>query len=236
MLDSAGTGIIIMGLGAAAVIALVQYVMSRLRPKELAGDHGSLHPNNSMVAVGILIAWGVGCAGLFYHLAIANNVLAILVAILGFGSIPFMAKAFTSIYDISWNTDRITGPSATWYSPFSTERRDIACKDIVDAGQDKWGNYFVESKDGTRIRWNWFYSGYPELLYFVEDVCPHLFPDLDDPQNDIGQTGLQYSRSIAKSASNLSAGCARWVSDRATALSNTKKFAASSDDDQSPNR
>ncbi|MDJ0627545.1 MAG: hypothetical protein QNJ44_04725 [Rhodobacter sp.] len=176
-MDFAGAGIIVMGLGAAAILALVQYVISRQPPKELAGDHGVLHPNDSMVAVGILIAAGVGCAGVFYHVVIANNPVAVLIAVLGIVSIPVMATAFSSIYDITWNTDRITGPSTTWYSPFNTERREVPFECIVAAGRDKWGNYFVESSDGTCIRWNWFYNGYPELMYFVEDICPHLFPD-----------------------------------------------------------
>ncbi len=177
MLASAAIGVIAMGLGAAAAMALIQFITSRLPPKELAGDHGAMHPNDSMIAVAILIAAGVGCAGIFYHFMVANSLAAIAVSILSVVSIPLMATAFSSNYDISWDTMRITGPTTTWYSPFSSERRDILCDDLVAAGQDRWGNYYAESSDGTRIWWNWFYNGYPELMYFIEDRCPHLFPD-----------------------------------------------------------
>ena len=180
MLASAAIGVIAMGLGAAAAMALIQYITSRLPPKELAGDYGAMHPNDSMIAVAILIAAGVSGAAVFYHVMIANSLVAIVVALLGVVSIPIMATAFSSIYDITWDNIRITGPSTAWYSPFSSERRAILCDDLVAAGQDRWGNYYAESSDGTRIWWNWFYNGYPELMYFIEDRCPHLFPDEDE--------------------------------------------------------
>ncbi len=183
MLDSALVGIVATGLGAAALLALLQYVIGRQPPKKLAGDHGTMHPNDSMIAVGILIAAGVGCASIFYCFLVASSLPAIVIAVAGLASVPVLATAFSSIYDISWDTTRITGPSTTWYSPFGTERRDIHFEDLVAAGEDKWGNYFVESSDGTRICWNWFYNGYPELMYFVEDMCPHLFPE-DDASDD----------------------------------------------------
>ncbi len=145
---------------------------------------------NSMIAVGILIAGGVGCAGLFYHLVIAQSVVAILVAVSCIVSIPIMATAFSSTYDISWDTRQISGPATRWYSPFGTERQDILFENLVKAGRDNWGNYFVEDIDGTRIRWNWFYNGYPELMYFIEDICPHLFPDIDAIPDEPGQAQL----------------------------------------------
>ncbi|MCG6904322.1 MAG: hypothetical protein LJE68_16740 [Rhodobacter sp.] len=167
------------GLGIAAAMALIQYVISRQSPKELAGDHGTMHPNDSMIAVAILIAWGVGCGALFYHLLVEHSVAAILIAFFLLVSIPIMATGFSPIYDLSWDTQKIEGPTTMWFPPFGPERREILFSDITDAGRDRWGNYFVQGADGTCIRWNWFYSGYPELMFFIEDICPHLFPDLD---------------------------------------------------------
>jgi len=177
MLDPAIFGIVVTGLGAAAFLALVQYLIGKQPPKELAGDYGTMHPNDSMIAVGILISGGVGLASILYLFMVATTLTAMLVAVVSLAVVPILATAFSSIYDISWTTERISGPSTLWHSPFVTEQRHILFEDIVAAGEDRWGNYFVEGSDGTRICWNWFYNGYPELMYFVEDMCPHLFPD-----------------------------------------------------------
>ncbi len=177
-----------MGLGVVAAMAAIQYLIGRARPKELAGDHGTLHLNDSMIAVGILIIWGVGCAALFYHLAVANSFVAILVAFCSLVAVPVLATAFSSTYDISWNTHAITGPTTHRQPPFAPERHEIQFDSIVAAGKDKWGNFYVEDADGKRIRWNWFYNGYPELMYFVEDICPHLFSGLDEASDERDQS------------------------------------------------
>lgn len=181
-MDFSGFGIIAVGLGVAAIMAAIQYAIGRQRPKELAGDHGTLHLNDSMIAVGILIVWGLGCAAVFYHLAIESSFPAIVLAFISLVAVPVMATAFSSAYDISWSTQGITGPTTRRHPPFAPERQEIAFDDIVAAGRDKWGNYYVQDEGGNRIRWNWFYNGYPELMHFVEDVCPHLFPDLEEEE------------------------------------------------------
>ena len=122
MLASAAIGVIAMGLGAAAAMALIQYITSRLPPKELAGDYGAMHPNDSMIAVAILIAAGVAGAAVFYHVMIAKSLVAIVIALLGVVSIPIMATAFSSIYDITWDNIRITGPRARTSGAITTPK------------------------------------------------------------------------------------------------------------------
>lgn len=186
MLDSTVFGVIVTGLSMAAVMACIQYITSRLRPRKLASDQGTLHLNDTMIAVGILVVFGVGCAGVFYHMVIAHSFSAILIAFISLVSVPVMATAFSPHYDISWDTKRIIGPGTIKHPPFGHERKEIPIENIVAAGKDNWGNYFVEDIDGTRIRWNWLYSGYPELMNFIEDVCPYLFPDLlDEDKGDM---------------------------------------------------
>ncbi len=168
-----------MGLGVAAIMAALQYLIGRLLPKELAGDHGTLHLNDSVIGVAILIVWGVGCAAVFYHVAVAQSILALAIAFVSLVAVPVMVTAFSATYDISWDMNAITGPTTLRHPPFNPKRMEMPFDAIVAAGQDRWGNYFVEDDDGNRIRWNWFYNGYPELMHFVEDLCPHLFPELD---------------------------------------------------------
>lgn len=168
-----------MGLAVAALMAGLQYLIGRLRPKELAGDHGTLRLNTSMIGVAILIVWGLGCAAFFYHVALSQSFFAVAVALCSLIAVPIMATAFSSAYDITWTTRTLTGPTHRRRPTLTPQRREVRFDDLVAAGIDGWGNYYVEDAAGTRIRWNWFYSGYPELMHFVEDVCPHLFPDLD---------------------------------------------------------
>lgn len=180
----AGLEIIGMGLAVAAIMALLQFLIGRQRPKELAGDHGTLRLNHSMIGVAILIAWLLGCVAFFYHVAVSPSVLAVAVAICSLIAVPVMATAFSSAYDITWTTQTLTGPTHRRRPTLKPKRREVRFDDLVSAGIDGWGNYYVEDAAGTRIRWNWFYNGYPELMHFVEDVCPHLFPDLDADAED----------------------------------------------------
>ncbi|MDJ0826733.1 MAG: hypothetical protein QNJ16_14630 [Rhodobacter sp.] len=187
MLYNTGTWMIVTGLAAALALAGVQYAIGRQRPKELGPDHGTMQPNHSMIGVAILIAWGVGCTALFFHLVIQHSVLAIFAAFFGIVAIPVLATGFSPIYDISWDRESVTGPASMGFPPFGPAHATIRFEDIVSAGEDRFGNLYVADAAGTCIRWNWFYSGYPELMYFIEDVCPHLFPDPEEPDEDLSE-------------------------------------------------
>ncbi|MGQ0564199.1 MAG: hypothetical protein ACT4OK_03890 [Gemmobacter sp.] len=164
------------GLVIFGVLSGLAWLVSRARPRHSMLAEGRIAPSRGLIAVVVLIGAGLAVAAAF-DATQGGGTAAVLVSAGAVLLTLLMATGLTPAYDVSWTGRTITGPTSNGVWPFGPSRATLAFDDVADVGCDSMGNWYVADAEGTRIRWNWSYAGYPAVMIAVEQACPHLFAE-----------------------------------------------------------
>jgi hypothetical protein len=100
----------------------------------------------------------------------------------------FCAMGLTRKWDITWDEDGIEGPTSLWFPPFGPRREKWMWERLEGVGGTS-GQWFVENAAGRRIRFNYSYPGYMQLMATIEDQCPWLFDRPSDSPEGASSAG-----------------------------------------------
>lgn len=183
---------VIIGGGVAATFAAIRFFTARSQPAtldqtETAGRIAMSRPlivGFSLLCLGIA---GVALYAAFFapppDCACKSAASWAVPAVLGGFFLLVALLMLTSLsggWEVCWDEDGIEGPTSVLPPPFGPRRKRVFWEHLDAAGQDSNG-WFVQARSGRRIRWNFFYSGYPALMLRIEEECPWLFDDPGPP-------------------------------------------------------
>ncbi|MBR0974042.1 hypothetical protein [Bradyrhizobium japonicum] len=158
----------------AGTIALIFWLLLRVRPSVLSETAGAIEPEKS-------IAWFTVIGGCIMSLAGLYGVLfqdvgwgGVVVALLGLGAAGFMSPSLTSVHKVTWDQESIEGPSNLFGPTLGLRRTRLSWDDISRTGTTVTGYWFVESHDGRRVYWSFLYKGHGALAAFLHAKRPDL--------------------------------------------------------------
>jgi len=146
------------------------------RPRALGPGSGEIAPEPVslivVLAVGVALAVG-GVAALVVGYPPVGAIVLLLGAVFSAAAIP----ALTGRHKISWSAQGIEGPSRSFGVTLGLTRATIAWSEIHRCAADLGGYWFLESADGRRVYWNYFYKGYWDFVRELKQRRPDLeFP------------------------------------------------------------
>lgn len=151
--------------------------MARCRPKRISKNNGTITPNKVVTGVVSLLCIAMGSI-IFYIVIVhqysslwnANTLIGTFLATFFLLGGLVVATSLSSVFDVTWDADTISGPTSYLFPPFGPTRATFQYSEIEDMGIDAMQSWYVENKHGERIRWNYIYSGYSELMLHLEKV------------------------------------------------------------------
>lgn len=160
-----------------AVVALVLRVVVRAMAGAAPAGQGRVRCSRRAT---ILMA--VLCAGFAAFVAYAGSyqphhpVPPILATIGTLGAL-YTLGWLDPAFDVVWDDRGLEGPASYQVWPLGPGRVRIAYRDIAGLGLDRGGSWFVEDREGKRVRWSFLYPGFPALMQEIEARRPDLFPE-----------------------------------------------------------
>ncbi|MFM2391045.1 MAG: hypothetical protein RLZZ437_2600 [Pseudomonadota bacterium] len=183
MLDNSFLRSIIIMVCVSAVLGLLGRIMAGRKPALDEDDDGMIAPNRVAMGAFALLCLLIGGVAGWAALTDADALVPaglLSVAFLSFSAV--MGTSLMPVYNIEWSEDGVTGPVSLWFPPFGPQRGTIYWEKIDSVGKDNMGNFYIEDRDGRRIRWNFAYNGFPVLMLRIEEECPWLF-EQNTPQH-----------------------------------------------------
>lgn len=169
--------LVIGGITAALVTGLAWFI-SRLAPRQLDSDSGTIVPERwtaAFTVVGGLVFVAVGCLAVIAgEWKIGSVGVAMGLAIAG-----FMAPSLTDLHIVHWTNLSAEGPSRMFGPTLGLSRTEIAWADVVKTGKTITGYWFIQANDGRRIYGSYLYKGYGA---FVAAISSHR-PDMQLPED-----------------------------------------------------
>lgn len=159
-----------------AVVVTV-YTISRIMaggaPDRPAAGTWRIAPSRPLVTAVCLLGLIIGGLAL-YGVWTTGGAAPLVVSIGAFALTAATAACLSPDYAVLWDRDGIEGPGSLLFPPFGPRRTRLRWRDLVTAGTDPLGNWYVRDAAGRSVRWNYAYSGHGALMQAVEDFCPRL--------------------------------------------------------------
>lgn len=93
---------------------------------------------------------------------------------IGAGFVILSIPSLTSIQDIRWTDETISGPSKVKFQIMGISRNELDWSDIVSVGLVKGPYYYVEDKNDDRIYWARSYKEFENFEATLAKKCPTL--------------------------------------------------------------
>lgn len=94
--------------------------------------------------------------------------------VMGAGFVILSIPSLTSIQDISWTDENLSGPSKVKFQVMGISRNELNWSDIVSVGLVKGPYYSVENKNSDRIYWARSYKEFENFEATLVEKCPTL--------------------------------------------------------------
>ncbi|MEP3653938.1 MAG: hypothetical protein ABJO36_03495 [Litorimonas sp.] len=94
--------------------------------------------------------------------------------VMGAGFVILSIPSLTSIQDINWTEESLSGPSKVKFQVMGISRKELNWSDIVSVGLVKGPYYYVEDKNAHRIYWARSYKEFENFEATLTKNCPTL--------------------------------------------------------------
>jgi hypothetical protein len=173
-----GWGWILHKLAIFGAVVVTVYVISRIMargaPDRPAAGTWRIAPSRPLVIAVCLLGLIIGGLALYGVWTTGGGAAPLVVCLGAFALAAATAACLSPDYAIVWDRDGIEGPGSLLFPPFGPLRTRLLWRDLVTAGTDPLGNWFVRDATGGTVRWNYAYAGHGALMQAVGDFCPHL--------------------------------------------------------------
>lgn len=164
--------IFIAGLTAVTVAALA-WLISRLRPRRLDGDAGTIVPERWTAAFTVLGGLAFAAVGVLALLA-GDWMPGLACILMGLACAGFMAPSLTDFHRVRWTAEGVEGPSRMFGPTLGIARAEIAWREVAMTGKTITGYWFIQADDGRRIYWSYLYRGFGAFVASLVAHCPNV--------------------------------------------------------------
>ena len=108
------------------------------------------------------------------HATLFQQIMNVWLVVFGVCATGFMLPSLTSIHQISWDKEGVTGPSKTFGLTLGTSRATIAWLDVAGVGETMMQFRFISAADGRRIYWTSLFVDHRVLEDAIVSRCPNI--------------------------------------------------------------
>lgn len=168
--------ILIAGL-TAAITGAVGWLISRLKPRRLGGDAGTIVPERWTAALTVLCGLAIAAVGVLALLG-GDWKVGLACILMGLACAGFMAPSLTDLHIVHWTAEGVEGPSRMFGPTLGLARSAITWRELAATGKTITGYRFIQADDGRRIYWSYLYRGSGAFVAALLAHCPNLeLPD-----------------------------------------------------------
>lgn len=166
-------GSLVGGITMSLIYALSQF-RARTKPSELKPEGGKIAISKPLILILVLISTLVASAFIYYNIFHDGEKVSLISA----GGFLFLAALLATflrpVYDITWDETSVTGPCTNGMWPLGPQRMRMPYHEIAKYSGSAEGLNYIMNDVGTKIRWNYAYSGYVALNMAVLNARPDL--------------------------------------------------------------